>query len=427
MRILLVTSMVPDAAGIGAMPKLFQAQLDGLSEHHQVTLVAGYGDEPGQAEAAARLLRSGVEARFADRRRSPTPRRRWRVRGELAYAWLTEGWPWRVVSGAGGLQVLIDDATRKRRFDVVAVEDNPAAMLRFPAGVPRVLTEHEAVRAPASEWRAVRFSERPLRALRAADWRRWERFLKSAWQRFDLLQVYCEGDAAAVRRAAPELGERIRVNPYGIILPPRLDPEEEKPGTILFSGTFGHLPNRDAARWLATEIMPAIRARAPQARLCILGSAPPREILELAGPGIEVIANPASMEPHLRAAALVLAPVRSGGGMRMKVLEALARQRAVVTTTLGAEGFTTFEAEPPLAIADDVEAIAETTAALLLDDGRRRELARRGRLFAERHHSPAAWAERLESVYTEARRKHAGSVSEHQYPGSLSSSSESDT
>ena len=99
--------------------------------------------------------------------------------------------------------------------------------------------------------------------------------------------------------------------------------------------------------------MPAVRSRAPEANLRIVGSSPPREILELAGPGVEVIGDAASMDPYLEAAAVVLAPVRSGGGMRMKVLEAMARQKAVVTTPLGAEGFTGFEQTPPLEIADE--------------------------------------------------------------------------
>jgi len=404
MRILLVTSMVPDPGGIGAMPKLFHAQLSGLLDRdHEVTLLASFGEDRGQAEAAEALLASGLDAHFVDRRRSSSALRRWGVRADLAARWATSRRPWRVVCGSAGLQPLVDRLTATRKFDVVAVEDNPLAVLRYPTDLPTVLTEHEAVRAPAGEWRAGRLAERPQQALRARDWRRWDRFLPAAWRRFDLVQIYCEGDAAAIRRVSPELAGRVRVNPYGLALPPALDPAAEQPGTLLFTGTFAHLPNRDAARWLAREIMPALRKRVPEARLRLAGSAPPREVLDLAGPGVEVVADPPSMEPELEAAALVIAPVRSGGGMRMKVLEAMARRRAVVTTPLGAEGFTGFGSPPPLAIAAGAEEIAAASAALLTDDTRRRELARQAREFAERHHSPGAWAARLETVYEEAR------------------------
>jgi glycosyltransferase involved in cell wall biosynthesis len=406
MRIMLVTSMVPDAAGIGAIPKLLAAQLEGLRErNHEITLVTTFGEDPGQAEAAERLLESGLDAHILDRRRSRSAWRRWRVRAELATTWIRRRWPWRVVCGAAGMQPLIDRLGRAQEFDVVAVEDNPMAVLRFPAGVPVVFTEHEAIRAPASQWQAAppRPSERPLRALRARDWQRWEDFLPSIWERFELLQVFCEADASEVRRLAPALAPLVRVNPYGMILPDPCDPAREQPGTVLFTGTFAHLPNRDAARWLAAEIMPAVWARHPPARLRIVGSAPPPEVLELAGDGIEVIADAPAMEPHLEAAAVVVAPVRSGGGMRMKVLEAIAREKAVVTTTLGAEGFAGLEPQLPFRVADEAEGIATELAALLGDDRQRHELGRSAREFAQRHHSPAAWAARLEAVYEEAR------------------------
>jgi len=404
MRILLVTSMVPDPEGIGAIPKLLHAQLLGLRERgHELTLVAPYGEDPGQAEAAATLIADpSLDAHLIDRRRSASVSRRWRVRAELMKNWARNDWPWRVVLGATGLQPAIDELTAEQRFDVVAAEDNPVAVLRFPAALPTVLTEHEAVRAPASDRGGESLRDRPAAALHRRDWRRWDTFLPRAWRRFDLLQVFSEGDAAAVRSRAPELTERLRLNPYGMVLPPALDPGAEEADTLLFTGTFAHLPNRDAARWLATEIVPAVRRRRPDALLRIVGHRPPPEVLGLAGPGVEVIADAPSVEPYLAAAAVVIAPVRSGGGMRMKVLEALAKGKAVVTTPLGAEGFTGFATEPPLAIAADAAGLAEAAADLLAEPDRRRQLGAEARRFAAAHHSPAAWAERLEGVYEEA-------------------------
>jgi glycosyltransferase involved in cell wall biosynthesis len=403
MRILLVTSMVPDAGGIGAIPKLLAAELEGLRERHEVTLLTTFGEDPGQAEAAARLARSDLDFHAVDRRRSASAARRWRVRAELAASWLSRPWPWRVVCGAAGVQPLLDRVAAERRFDVVAVEDNPMAVLRFPAGVPVVFTEHEASRAPASGWQEPGGRERLQRALRARDWRRWEAFLPDAWERFELLQVFCEADAEAVGRAAPALAPRVRVNPYGMVLPAPADPSRALADTVLFTGTFAHLPNREAALWLGREIMPAVRAQRPGARLRIVGRTPPPEVLELAGPGVEVVADATEMRPHLEQAAVIAAPVRSGGGMRMKVLEAMALGKAVVTTGLGAEGFTSFAEAPPLAIAEGGEGIAAAIARLLGDDAARRELGDGAREFALRHHTPAAWADRLEAVFEEAR------------------------
>ena len=91
--------------------------------------------------------------------------------------------------------------------------------------------------------------------------------------------------------------------------------------------------------------------------------------------------------------------------MRMKVLEALASGKAVVTTSRGAEGFTELDPEPPLIVADDAAEIATATATLLADPGELRELGKRAAEFAQAHYSPSAWALRLEEVYEEARER----------------------
>ena len=404
MRILLVVSMVPQADGLGAIPKLLHAQLLGLRERHQVTVVGSYGDLPGQAEAARELMRaSDLSAHFADRRPAGAARQRWQVRAELAAKWAKKPWPWRAVSATGGVQAMVDRAAREGPFDVVALEEDLMSVLRLPAETPVVLTEHEALQASEKGWKAARLRERPEMWLRRRDWRRWPEFRRSAWQRADLVQVYSQGDAEAIASVDPALAGRVRVNPFGLVPPAAADPAAETRGTILFTGTFTHLPNREAALWLAREILPAVRAQAPEATLRIVGSAPPAEIRGLAGPGIEVVADAPSMEPHLREAAVVVAPVRSGGGMRMKVLEAMARGKAVVTTPLGAEGFTSIDLQPPLAIAEDAEGIAAALANLLGDEQGRRELGGQAREFTLRHHTPEAWAKRLEAVYEEAR------------------------
>jgi glycosyltransferase involved in cell wall biosynthesis len=403
MRILLVVPMVPRSDGPGAIPMLLEAQLAGLTKRHEVTLVSTIGDDLGEAEAAAALIRSGLDAHFIDRRLAPTLTRRTQRRLRLAHVWATRPWPWRTVWFApDALQGLISRLGDTRAFDVAAIEDSAMSVFRFPAGVPTVLTEHEAFRAPAPSWRDAPAAERPRRLLEWIDWRRFDGFQHAAWRRFDLIQVFGDGDAGEIAKVAPDLASRVRTNPFGIVLPAPLDPAAEDNGLVLFVGNFTHPPNRDAALWLAAEIMPALRAANPAARLRLVGNAPPPEVLALAGPGIEVVANAPSIEPHLAAAAVVLAPVRTGGGMRMKVLEALARRKAVVTTTRGTEGYTGFEAELPFIVADHPGEIAGRTAQLLAEPERRRELGRRARQFAERHYSPDAWAGRLEAIYAEA-------------------------
>jgi glycosyltransferase involved in cell wall biosynthesis len=408
MRVLLVVPVPPQADGAGAIPVLLHAELIGLAQRHEVTLVTGVGDEPGEAEAVARL-QGEVETHAADRRRPPPGVQRRRRQLRMAASWARGRRPWRTVWFADpGIQRIVDRLGAEREFDVVAVEDSAMSVFRYPRGTPTVFTHHEVLRPRPVDWHPGLPRKWPGWAFGELDWRRWARFQPEAWRRFDRVQVFSQRDADAVTELAPDLGPRLRVNPFGLVLPPRANPAREVPGTILFVGNFAHPPNRDAAIWLAREILPAVLARRPEARLRIVGSNPSAGVRALAGPQVELVADAPSVLPHLEQATVVMAPVRTGGGMRMKVLQAMAAGKAVVTTTLGTEGFTGFAEEPPLAVADDEAEIAATTAALLEDDERRLRLGERAREFAERHHSPEAWAERLTAVYEEAREGYEG-------------------
>jgi glycosyltransferase involved in cell wall biosynthesis len=402
MRILLVAPMVPDADGRGAIPVLLGAELLGLSERHEVTLITAVGDDAAERDAVARLP-GGVNSRVVDRRRPPPGGRRRRRQARMALRWARGGWPWRTVWFADpGIQSAIDRAVDESKFDVVAIEDSSMSVFRYPAGLPTVYTHHEVLRPRDFEWPPGPLSRWPGQLFGEIDRRRWDGFQRRAWERFDRVQVFSDGDAGTIAELAPESSSRVRVNPFGCVMPDPADPAAEVSGTVLFVGNFDHPPNRDAATWLVGEIMPAVRSRFPGAILRIVGTAPPEDIRALAGPGVEVVGDAPSVAPHLEAAAIVMAPVRTGGGMRMKVLQAMALGRPVVTTPRGTEGYTTYE-EPPLVVADTAAEIAEATAALLKDDDRRHELGRRAREFAERHHSPGAWERRLTTIYEEAR------------------------
>jgi hypothetical protein len=383
MKILIVAPMPPQAASGGAIPVLLDAQLAGLREGNEVTFVSAVGEEPGEAEAVKRLDELGLDAHFADRRQPRAGRRRWRRRARMAATWCLDGRPWRAVWFADpGIQPILDRLAQTHNFDVAVVEDSAMAGFCLPASVPTVLTEHEVLRPRPVQWHPGSPSNWPSWAFGEVDWRKRPPFQRRAWQRFDRILAFGNRDAAAIAELAPEVAARVRVSPFGLALPAAGNPRQEQPDSLLFVGNFTHQPNRDAASWLAREIMPALLVRRPQARLRIVGSNATAEILALAGEADEVI---------------------SDGGMRMKVLQALGAGKAVVTTSRGSEGFDCFETPAPLAVADGAEEFAAETATLLADPARQRSLGEAARAFAEQHYSPGAWAERLQAIYEEAR------------------------
>lgn len=401
MRILLVTPMPPRAEAPGAIPRVLHAQLVGLRERHELTLVTLAGDEAGEWEAVRNLERSGLDVHAVDTR-LPRGLGRWQRRWRFAASWARGVYPWRTVwFGDPRVQNAIDRLASARSYDLAAVEDNAMGVFRFPPHLPVVLSEYEVRRPRPVDWRCGSPPNWPVWAFRELDWRRWSGYQLSVWERFDRLVVFTERDMRVVAEIAPELQTRVRVAPFGIDLPSRADVDLEEPATLLFTGNLTHPPNVDAAGWLAAEVMPRLRARRPDARLLLVGAQAPNEVSALQGPGVEVVGEVPVMGPYLERAAVVLAPVRTGGGMRMKVLHALAAGKAVVTTARGAEGFM-LGGQPPLVIAEGADAIAAETARLLDEPERRRALGERARRYAADHYSAGAYGRRLEAVYDEA-------------------------
>ena len=169
-----------------------------------------------------------------------------------------------------------------------------------------------------------------------------------------------------------------------------------QPPRVLFVGSFGHPPNADAAVRLARAIMPAVRARVPDALLEIVGDAPPPAVRELAGDGVVVTGRVPDVGPHLERAAVVAAPLHLGGGMRVKVLESLAAGKALVATPRALAGLELDAGRHALVASTDAE-LSDAVAALLEDPERRRGIGAAAREWAvaqlDWEHAAAAYAE----------------------------------
>jgi glycosyltransferase involved in cell wall biosynthesis len=321
--------------------------------------------------------------------------------------------PWRTIwFWEPAVQYILDRLFAERSFDLVIVEDNAMGIYQYDTETPVIFTEHEVRRPRSINWQAGSPSNWLRWALGEADWQRWPKYQSSVWQRFDRIQVFTPRDAESVAALAPDLAERVRVNPFGVELPAPLDAELEEPGTVLFVGNFTHPPNVDAALWLGSDIMPALRKYCPGVHLTLVGIYPPKSVQALACADILVTGAVPEIEPYFARAAVVVAPLRIGGGMRMKVLQALALGKAIVTTPRGADGLKIGEQPPtggqplPLIIAESAEAIAKATASLLASCETRRSFGCRARAFVIENFSAQAYAHRIEATYAELQAKH---------------------
>ena len=400
----MITTMPPQQRSAGAIPVLQYGLLSGIRKRHDVTIVTLAGPDQAELDAVEQLRRSGLEVHAVERSRMIGWKGSLRF-GSMAAAWMFSTVPKRTIwYRESRMQSAIDRVLADHRFDVIQVENLAAGVYRLPAAIPKLLAHHEVLRRRPIDWTAWR-RPRPVRSVvDELDWHRWAGHQASVLRRFDRIQVFSRRDAASIMEIAPDVSPRVRINPFCLELPPAADHRRERPGTVVYVGSFLHPPNVDAAIWLVEDIMPRLRVLFPGVRLTIVGADPRGRIPQLARDDVRLTGFVPDLDPLLEEAAVVVAPIRIGGGQRMKVLYAMAAGKAVVTTTRGAEGLDAPGTASALRIEDDADGIARAIAALLDSPSLRHEIGRRGRALVEEHYAPHAYARRAEAIYDELRR-----------------------
>ena len=168
---------------------------------------------------------------------------------------------------------------------------------------------------------------------------------------------------------------------------------------LLFTGTMQYRPNAEAMVYFCREVFPRIIAHLPQCRLKIVGNKPPPEVIALEQQGnIEVTGFVPDVRPYMASADVIVVPLLSGSGTRLKILEAMAMGKAVVATTVGAEGID-YANGRDIVIADEPESFAQKVVALLSNSSKRKMLGENARVLAEQKYSWKASAVELEKAY----------------------------
>lgn len=357
--------------------------IDAMARRHRVAVL--YLREPGHPpmdEALRERCDLAVEVPCVGRAESRPRRLARRVRLVLPFLGGVPRWASYCAVEAFGERLA--GLARSWRPDVVQVEYHVMGQyLAALDGVPtrRVLTQYEpGVLAATDRWRSARGLERLQLYFDLLAWRRFE---PAVIRRVHAVVVFTERDRQAIAPAAAGIPV-VRI-PLGTPIPGQaLDPAGVEPPRVLFVGNFNHPPNVDAARRLANDIFPLIRARHPQALLQIVGDAPPSDLANGPDPAILVTGRVPEVGPYLDAAAVVVAPLRQGGGMRVKVLEALAAGKAVIASPLAAEGIGLADGEQ-VVLAERDEDFARAIGRLLDHPAERIALAGRARAWAAAH------------------------------------------
>lgn len=192
---------------------------------------------------------------------------------------------------------------------------------------------------PASRWRRRWRARLHARRLRDAE----QRAVRGA----DLVWVCSEVDAAALQRTYQPRGP-VTVVPNGVDVAAYRSPDavpveadwEDYPLTLAYPGAFSYYPNEDAALCLTKRVLPMLRRMRPDARVCLIGRDPPPALRAMAAQDPQIIVTGAvpSVLPHLAAPCIITLPITLGSGTRLKIVEAFAAGRPVISSRKGAEG-----------------------------------------------------------------------------------------
>jgi polysaccharide biosynthesis protein PslH len=383
-RVLFLAKLFPWPLNLGARQRVFHLAR-GIAAACEVTVVAF--DQPRAPDEISSLLaasgctnviivppdgeqmvsRAGLSARerlanklssLDQRLRSPLPR------------FVHDAWSESAVRQLVALR-------KSQPFDLVYATQSWTAEQARSAGFERIVVDVDDLissmstkRAAQARWNSRRYLINRFDAAKEAAYER------SLPRRFAHVVIAKDDDLAHFRQ---EDRARVSVVPNGVTLPPRPLPAARDSSTLLFVGTLGYGPNIDAIAWLMSEIMPLIWERRPDVRLMIAGFGSGAHLREMCNDArCELHESPPDLAPLYEMAAVVLAPIRTGGGTRIKVLEALAMGRALVCTEFAAEGLG-LSSGVDLEYADSGALMAARTLQLLADPEARNSLAAAGR------------------------------------------------
>lgn len=302
------------------------------------------------------------------------------------------------------LQVALDRMLRSRRFDLVNLEFpylGYCNLRQAPPGErpPRLVVDSHEIAYDLARQFARTGASMGRRLYAEVNWRKLRREELATYAAADGVYLCSTADEQRLAGQIPLASSAVIPNAADV------DYYQPRPGdpppdgcTVVYFGLLSTAPNVDAVLHFARDIWPRIVAAHPRARFKIVGGRPPASLQALAGPGIELTGFVQDLRPHLASAAAIVVPLRLGGGTRLKIVEAMAMGKAIVSTTLGAEGI---EAVPDkdILLADAPAAFADAVNRLLADPGEAARIGRSGRQLAVQRYAWSGAARALEDFY----------------------------
>ena len=331
--------------------------------------------------------------------------------------------PLRVITRpAQQLQLDLGEILKKRSPEVVQIENSILAHGLLKAETPRrtsfLINFHSLVHQEFERIAAYASSFSPSKIIFRMEAGRTREFELGIFRKddFDKYLFVSDVEMRCMAKLFPQLKDKLVTVPIGLDidswagLPPIVKCELHRgaPGkNILFFGGFENPANLDAVRWFAREVFPVVRRECPATTFVIVGRNAQHYLADLRSPNVEIFSDVEDVRPHLACADLCVMPLRGGGGVRVKLLEAIAARKVVVTTSLGLDGVVFSPGRHVLA-ADSAEEFAERCIEVLSHPERFTQMARDAFALLGQKYSWTAVGDQLEGLYMEAVRRRQG-------------------
>ncbi len=399
MKILNLIPYTPVPPAFGGALRVYHL-LRWMARHHEVHVLAyGSPDDPARMEAAL-----GQPANRTTM--VPIPRwldEKWKRFGQI-YSFLRNTSFTEVVSRNKDMQRALDRCLDQNSFDVVQIAYPVMGYFTFRTDAVRVLdgsnVEYDIHRRVAqSATSAVRrwWSDYEYRKLYPQE--------IAISREQDGIFLPSQRDIDLLAKDVPDVP--MFVIPNGVDTSYfRLDEGGKEEHSLVFTGAINYYPNTEAVEFFVNQVLPQIRARVPDVKLYVVGNSPPESVRALASDHVVVTGFVDDVRPYVQRSSVYVVPLLSGGGTRLKVLEAMSMGRPIVTTSVGCEGIPVVDGESVL-IADGAAAFADATVRLLRDKELQRRLTPRGLELVRSRYDWSTIGGQLEDAYTavfEARR-----------------------
>jgi glycosyltransferase involved in cell wall biosynthesis len=402
LNLLHLSPMPPSPPRFGAQARM-HGLMTNLARHHDITAVS-LVDEEFDVGECARAMRSYCRevTLIPNPRGKSGPTKRALQLRSLASRRSFERHRYTVPA----LQMELDRLLSATRFDIVNLEFPYLAHVAFDRSPPGaaaplcVLDAHEIAHDTIRQF--VRRGAGIGRKVYAAiNWRKLRTEELAAFRRAHTICVCSAADRERILADVPTA--RIAVIPNAADVefyqPRPLDPASDG-RTLVFFGLLSTIPNIDATTWFIEKIWPRVAGARPDARFKIIGKGVTGAVRDLGGSGIEIVGFVEDLRPHLASAAALVVPLRLGGGTRLKIVEGMAMGKAIVSTTLGAEGIDAVNGKEIL-ITDDPADFADAVLRLLGDPALAAQIGASARRAAVERYAWTSAASRLEDLFRE--------------------------